>query len=125
MYADRITKSMQETIDETNRRREKQIAYNIEFGVTPETVFKSKEEIMKQTSVLEIRKGDGVAYVEPDEALSLVADPIVSMMNKQQLQKTIEETRNRMNKAAKETDFLLAAKLRDEILQLDKMVKEK
>jgi excinuclease ABC subunit B len=125
MYADRITKSMQETIDETNRRREKQIAYNIEFGVTPETVFKSKEEIMKQTSVLEIRKGDGVAYVEPDEALSLVADPIVSMMNKQQLQKTIEETRNRMNKAAKETDFLLAAKLRDEILQLDKMLKEK
>ena len=125
MYADRITKSMQETIDETNRRREKQIAYNTEFGVTPETVFKSKEEIMKQTSVLEIRKGDGVAYVEPDEALSLVADPIVSMMNKQQLQKTIEETRNRMNKAAKETDFLLAAKLRDEILQLDKMVKEK
>nr|MBP6516359.1 UvrB/UvrC motif-containing protein [Chitinophagales bacterium] len=80
---------------------------------------------MKQTSVLEIRKGDGVAYVEPDEALSLVADPIVSMMNKQQLQKTIEETRNRMNKAAKETDFLLAAKLRDEILQLDKMLKEK
>jgi excinuclease ABC subunit B len=125
MYADRITKSMQETIDETNRRREKQIAYNTEFGVTPETVFKSKEEIMKQTSVLEIRKGDGVAYVEPDEALSLVADPIVSMMNKQQLQKTIEETRNRMNKAAKETDFLLAAKLRDEILQLDKMLKEK
>lgn len=125
MYADRITKSMQETIDETNRRREKQIAYNTEFGVTPETVLKSKEEIMKQTSVLEIRKGDGVAYVEPDEALSLVADPIVSMMNKQQLQKTIEETRNRMNKAAKETDFLLAAKLRDEILQLDKMLKEK
>ncbi len=125
MYADRITKSMQETIDETNRRREKQIAYNTEFGVTPETVFKSKEEIMKQTSVLEIRKGDGVAYVEPDEALSLVADPIVSMMNKQQLQKTIEETRNRMNKAAKETDFLLAAKLRDEILQLDKMMREK
>ena len=125
MYADRITKSMQETIDETNRRREKQIAYNTEFGVTPETVFKSKEEIMKQTSVLEIRKGDGVPYVEPDEALSLVADPIVSMMNKQQLQKTIEETRNRMNKAAKETDFLLAAKLRDEILQLDKMLKEK
>ncbi len=125
MYADRITKSMQETIDETNRRREKQIAYNTEFGVTPETVFKSKEEIMKQTSVLEIRKGDGVPYVEPDEALSLVADPIVSMMNKQQLQKTIEKTRNRMNKAAKETDFLLAAKLRDEILQLDKMLKEK
>ncbi len=124
-YADRITKSMQETIDETTRRREKQIKYNTEFGITPTTIFKSKEEIMQQASVLEIRKPDPLAYFEKEEELSMVAEPILQQMTAAQLHKTIEETRQQMLKAAKDTDFLTAAKLRDEMTHLQNILKEK
>ncbi|MBP6302753.1 MAG: excinuclease ABC subunit UvrB [Bacteroidia bacterium] len=122
MYADTITRSMQQTIEETNRRREKQIAYNKEHGITPRTIRKSTEDIMKQTTVANANKGlEPGAYVEPEE-ISVAADPVVKYMNKEQLQKTLEETKARMVKAAKDLDFMEAARLRDEMFALEKMI---
>jgi excinuclease ABC subunit B len=122
MYADTITRSMQQTIEETNRRREKQIAYNIDHGITPRTIRKSTEDIMKQTTVANANKGlEPGAYVEPEE-ISVAADPVVKYMNKEQLQKTLEETKARMVKAAKDLDFMEAARLRDEMFALEKMI---
>ena len=125
MYADKITESMRKTIEETDRRRAKQVAYNEEHGITPETVSKSRDEIIKQTSVLEIR-GDKSkrAYVEP-ETPSAVADPVLQVMNRDQLSKSIEKTRKSMLKAAREMDFPEAARLRDEMFELQNMLKEK
>ena len=125
MYADSITKSMKITIDETNRRREKQIAYNLQHGITPKTVGKSKEAIMEQTSVLDFKGGAPKAYIEQDHAASVAADPIVQYMSKPELQKAIEKTKKEMNAAAKEMDFLQAAKLRDEMFALESILKEK
>jgi len=125
MYADRITKSMQLTIDETTRRREKQIIYNTERGITPTTIFKTKEEIMKSSSVLEIRKPEPQAYIEMDDEFSMVAEPIVSHMTAEQLHKDIDDTRKQMLQAARDTDFLTAAKMRDEMQQMQKLLKEK
>ncbi len=125
MYADRITDSMKRTIEETNRRREKQLQYNQQHGITPKTITKSREEIMGQTSLLEIRKEKtGGVYVEPDE-FSLVADPVLQYMNRDQLEKAIERTRKRMMKAAREEDFLEAARLRDEMYALMKLLEQK
>ncbi|WP_410221816.1 excinuclease ABC subunit UvrB [Pedobacter sp.] len=127
MYADDITDSMERTITETNRRREKQIAYNTEHGITPKTVGKSKEEILEQTSVLEIsesKKAKARAYVEIDE-VSIAADPIVQYMSKAELKKAIDQSRKDMQKAAKDTDFLLAARLRDEMFALEKVFEER
>jgi excinuclease ABC subunit B len=123
MYADNLTESMRRTIAETTRRREKQIAYNEAHGIAPQTVAKSREEIMKQSSVLDIR-GQGKAYVEAEHA-SAVADPIVQVMNKDQLAKSIEKTRKAMLKAAKEMDFPEAARLRDEMYELQKLQEQK
>ncbi|MCW3125046.1 MAG: uvrB [Bacteroidetes bacterium] len=125
MYADRITDSMQATIDETSRRREKQIIYNAEHGITPTTIFKSKEDIMHQTSVLQMRKPEPQAYIEQEGEYSMVAEPIVSHMTAEQLHKSIDDTRKQMLAAAKDTDFLTAAKLRDEMQQMQKLLKEK
>ncbi len=122
MYADKITNSMQLTIDETNRRREKQIKYNTEHNITPLTIFKSKEDIMQQTSILSIRVSP---YAEMEEEVSMVAEPVVQYMNAVQLHKAIEATRKKMLEASKETDYLTAAKLRDEMLTMQKMLKEK
>jgi excinuclease ABC subunit B len=120
MYADKITDSMQRTIDETNRRREKQMKYNEEHGITPQTVRKSKEEIMKQTSVADAKgTSDQHFYVEPEE-ITLAADPVVQYMTKDQIRKAMEETQKRMLKAAKEMDFMEAARLRDEMFALQK-----
>ena len=125
MYADSITKSRRVTIDETNRRREKQIAYNLEHGITPKTVGKSKEAILEQTSVVDFKGGAPKAYVEQDHAASIAADPIVQYMSKSELQKAIEKTKKEMNAAAKDMDFLLAAKLRDEMFALENILQEK
>jgi excinuclease ABC subunit B len=115
MYADRMTESMRKTIDETTRRRERQIVYNEKHGIVPKTVTKSREEILQQTSVADMRKtAEKDAYIEP-ENFSIAADPVVSYLDKTGLQKAIEKTEKEMFKAAKELDFVEAARLRDEL----------
>lgn len=124
MYADKITESMRITMDETNRRRDIQIKYNTEHGITPLTVGKSREEIIEQTSVVDFKGGVQKAYVETD-MITLAADPIVQYMTKADLKKSIENTKKDMLAAAKDMDFLGAAKLRDEMFALEKMMEEK
>jgi excinuclease ABC subunit B len=125
MYADKITNSMRVTIEETNRRREKQIAYNTKYGITPKTVGKSREAIIEQTSVMDFKGGVQKAYIEKEMTDNLAADPIVQYMTKPELQKSIDKTKKEMAMAAKEMDFLLAAKLRDEMFALEKVMEER
>ena len=122
-YADKVTDSMQRTIDETNRRRSIQIAYNEEHNITPRTVSKSREEILSQRSILDIRGEQGKAYIEPEEP-SLAADPIIQYLDRDKLERMISETENKMKKAAKELDFISAAQYRDELFALKKRLKE-
>jgi len=124
MYADSITESMRKTIEETDRRRIIQIAYNKLHGITPVTINKNRQEIIEQTSVMDFKDGVQQAYIEPDQS-SIAADPIVKFMSKSDLKKTIEETRKTMLVAAKDMDFLLAAKLRDEMFVLENILKDK
>lgn len=124
MYADQVTDSMRLTIDETNRRREKQMKYNEEHGIVPKTVTKSKQAIIEQTSVMDFKDGIQQAYVERDE-LSIVADPVVQYMSEKELQKAIDTAKKEMLRASKEMDFLLAAKLRDEMFALENLYNEK
>ncbi len=125
MYADKITASMRVTIDETNRRREKQVAYNTKHGITPRTIGKSREAIIEQTSIMDFKGGVQKAYVEKEMTDNLVADPIVQYMSQQELQKSIEKTKKDMVLAAKEMDFLMAAKLRDEMYALERIMQER
>ncbi|MEI2672436.1 MAG: excinuclease ABC subunit UvrB [Chitinophagaceae bacterium] len=124
MYADKITDSMQRTIDETNRRRAKQIAYNTEHNITPTTILKSTEDIFKHNIGQGERKGEPQPYIEPQDrtALGLVADPVVHLMSKQQLEKAIVDAKKKMLQAAKDMDFLEAARLRDEMYGLEKIL---
>jgi len=124
MYADKITGSMQVAIDETNRRRNKQMEYNKEHGITPKTVIKSKEAIMGQTKVADSKKAPAKAYAGPDET-SIAADPVVAYMNKPDLEKLIAQTKKSMEKAAKELNFMEAARLRDELNDLKKLYENK
>lgn len=124
MYADSITDSMRVTIDETNRRREKQVKYNQEHGITPKTVGKSKEAIIEQTSVVDFKGGIQQAYIDNMEP-TIAADPVVQYMTKAQLKKSIDNTKKEMLAASKNLDFLLAAKLRDEMYALEKIMEEK
>ncbi len=119
-YADKMTKSMELTIDETKRRRVIQMAYNEKHSITPKTVTKSREEIINSKSILDIRGKK--AYVEPDEP-SLAADPVVEYMNRDQLEKMKEVTEAKMKAAAKELDFMAAAQYRDELFAIKKRLK--
>jgi len=123
MYADRITDSMKMTIDQTNRRREKQLAYNIENNITPTQIYKSTDAVMGHSSAMQIENGKR-PYVENTEA-SLAADPVLQYMNKDQLGKAIMATRRQMEKAAKDLEFLDAARLRDELFMLQKRLDDK
>lgn len=114
MYADKITDSMQAAIDETRRRRALQMAYNEEHGITPTTVIKSRDKIMGQTKVADSKKGVKY-YAEPMPAEAMVAaDPVVEYLSKDKLEKLIAQTQKLMEKAAKELNFMEAARLRDE-----------
>jgi len=121
-YADKITGSMQETIDETNRRRTIQMAHNKKHGILPTTISKTKEEILAQKSILDVRGKKPIAYIESDE-LDIAADPILNYMSRDQLEKAISNTENKMKKAAKELDFITAAQYRDELFALKKKLK--
>lgn len=121
MYADRMTGSMTNAISETNRRREIQMAYNEEHGITPKTIWRSHEEIMEQTSIADRMTRPTKSYgLNPEERLQ-VADPLLQYMSKKELGKQLETVRKEMEKAARELDFPLAAKLRDEMNAIEKM----
>ncbi len=125
MYADKITDSMKRTIDETERRRKKQIAYNFDNGLVPTALNKSKASIMGQTTVIVDAKGNlARPYVENEE-INYAADPVVQYMSKEELQKAITKTRKAMDAAAKAFDFVEAARLRDEMFGLEKLFASK
>ncbi|RPE13387.1 excinuclease ABC subunit UvrB [Chitinophaga lutea] len=122
-YADKITDSMQRTIDETSRRREKQRKYNEEHGITPKTVLKSKEQIMGQTAVLEIRHFDDSSPYAVHDEMAVVADEGVvfnqnTISSIPQMEKSIQRVRKEMEKAAKDLDFMEAARLRDQMFAM-------
>ena len=124
MYADRITDSMKKTIEETERRRQVQMAYNAQHGITPTSVLKSKEQILKETSVADVKKQtEQLAY---DQAMAdmAVADPVFEYMGKSELEKAIKETERSMQRAAKEMEFIEAARYRDQIEQLKLQLKK-
>ncbi|HAW03094.1 MAG TPA: excinuclease ABC subunit B [Saprospirales bacterium] len=121
-YADKTTDSMQITIDETNRRRATQIAYNEKWGITPTTITKSKYDIINQRTVLDIRVAQPKAYIEPEE-ISVAADPIIAYMSKDKIEDMIKQTEFKMKKAAKDLDFISAAQYRDELFALKKKLK--
>ena len=121
MYAKKITGSMQRTIDETTRKREKQIAYNLKYNITPTQLNKSKQSIMDQTSIAGMSSA-AKAYIEKD-SIDVAADPVIRYMSKEQLQKTINKTRKAIETSVKELDFIKSAQLRDELIQLQKMLK--
>ncbi|WP_276365804.1 excinuclease ABC subunit UvrB [Chryseolinea sp. H1M3-3] len=121
MYADTITESMQTAIDETNRRRKIQMDYNLAHGIVPRTILKSKDAIMVQTKVADSKKSVKNYYVESEET-TLAADPVVAYLSKEELVKMADRTRKAMEKAAKELEFMEAAKLRDEYMALQKMI---
>jgi excinuclease ABC subunit B len=124
MYADKITDSMQQTIDETARRREKQVEYNLKHGITPKQVRKGNKTIFEQSGLIDNRKK--TVYVEPDQAgASIAADPVMQNLNKEQIAKSLEQTKKKMEKAAREMEFMEAARLRDEMFALQKLLEEK
>jgi excinuclease ABC subunit B len=121
MYADHVTRSMQQTIDETNRRREKQMKYNEEMGITPTQIVKKTGSMLKTLSKQGIKMK---AYIEPEKP-DIAADPVIKFMNREALEKAAEKTRKSMEKAASELNFIEAARYRDELAELQKMIRSK
>ena len=122
-YADMMTESMQRTIDETNRRREKQVAYNISHNITPRTITKSKEQVFAQTSVLDIKGYDPknpYAVAVDGELVTVAAEEQESYQTIPQLEKAVNRVKKDMEKAARDLDFMEAARLRDEMFALKK-----
>ncbi len=117
MYADKITDSMQKTIDETNRRREKQLAYNAKFGITPQSIRKGHTSILGHQAAVN-------AYTEPT-MVDVAADPVVKYMSRPALEKAIETTRKNMQQAARKLEFIEAAQYRDELIKLEELLKTK
>ncbi len=124
MYADKITDSMRKTIDETNRRREKQLKYNEEHHITPKQIVKGKNLSVFDSLETKKRLREEKAYVEPEVA-NIAADPVVQYMSKPQMEKSIEHTKKLMKEAAKKLDFIQAAQYRDEMLKMEDMMKDK
>ena len=119
MYADNVTESMQIAIEETNRRRRIQMDYNKANGIVPKTVLKSKEAILEQTKVADSKKTNKKYYVEQDLP-TIAADPLMEYLDKDQLKQLMDQTRKKMEDAAKDLDFMEAARLRDELFELEK-----
>ncbi|MEZ7868064.1 MAG: excinuclease ABC subunit UvrB [Paludibacteraceae bacterium] len=117
MYADKVTASMHKTIDETNRRREKQLAYNAKYGITPTQITKGERSSLS--------KMEPNAYIEPEARNTLAADPVVKYMSKPALEKAIAKAKKSMQEAAKKLEFLEAAQYRDEMMKLDELLKGK
>ena len=119
-YADKVTQSMQLTIDETNRRRSLQIKYNQEHQIIPTTIYKSKEDILAQRSILDIKGKSLTAIPVAGYDVEIAAESVVEYSDRESIIKLINETESKMKKAAKDMDFMTAAQLRDEIAALKK-----
>ena len=126
-YADKMTESMQKTIDETNRRREKQIEWNIKYGITPKTIIKTTQDVFAQTSVLDIKGYDPAnpyAILPGEDLVTIAAEDQADYKTIPQAEKAISKIKKEMEKAARDLDFMEAARLRDEMFRLQKQLEE-
>ena len=127
MYADRITESMRKTIDETQRRRLKQIEYNFKNNLVPTQIVKNKNSMLAQSIQADsaLKKVRGKPYAQPASAAGIAADPVVQYMTTVDLEQQIKKTKKSMEIAAREMNFMEAARLRDEMYALQKLLEEK